>query len=223
MLQVYTSQNKISNISSKRKRNSFYSDKSLYYRTDTKAKALTYIESLTKLEAEILSYLFSFRGKSFIRLKHATVAAKVNCAEITVRRAITKFKRDGWVDNQQAVSVYSVNDYRFMVSLQLLYYVQMTSIKQSINAKRKLNKYNVDFLLPIENEQLNPISPEYYSRERGNYLSHAEMWWTYLKNEAENDFRLTELAGKSPNKILDAMFPELKPLWTQKKIHNPYN
>ena len=49
------------------------------------------------------------------------------------------------------------------------------------------------------------------------------MWWNYLKNEAENDFRLTELAGKSPNKILDAMFPELKPLWTQKKIHNPYN
>lgn len=223
MLQLYTSQNKISNISSKRKRNSFYSDKNLYYRINTTAKAQTYIESLTKLEAAILSYLFSFRGKAFIRLKHVTVAAKVNCAEITVRRAITKFKRDGWVDNQQAVSVYSVNDYRFMVSLQLLYYVQMTSIKQSINSKRKLNKYNMAFLLPIENEQLNSISPEYYSRERGNSPSHAEMWWTYLKNEAENDFQLTKFVEKSPNKILDAMFPELKSLWTQKKIHNPYN
>lgn len=223
MLQVYTSQNKISNISSKRKRNSFYSDKNLYYRINTTAKAQTYIESLTKLEAAILSYLFSFRNKAFIRLKHSTVAAKVNCSVMSVRRAITKFKRDGWVDNQQAVSVYSVNDYRFMVSLQLLYYVQMTSIKQSINAKRKLNKYNVDFLLPIENEHLNPISPEYYSRERGNFLSHAEMWWTYLKNEAENDLKFTKYVGKSPNKILDDMFPELKPLWTQKKIHNPYN
>ena len=195
----------------------------MYYRINTTAKALTYIKSLTKLESAILSYLFSFRGKAFIRLKHVTVAAKVNCAEITVRRAITKFKRDGWVDNQQAISVYSVNDYRFMVSLQLLFYVQMTSIKQSINAKRKLNKYNMVFLLPIENEHLNSISPEYYSRERGNSPSHAEMWWIYLKNEAENDFRLTKFVEKSPNKILDAMFPELKSLWTQKKIHNPYN
>ena len=60
------------------------------------------------------------------------------------------------------------------------------------------------FLLPIENEHLNSISPEYYSRERGNSPSHAEMWWIYLKNEAENDFRLTKFVEKSPNKILDA-------------------
>ena len=223
MLQVYTSQNKISNISSKRKRNSFYSDKSLYYRTDTKAKALTYIESLTKLEAEILSYLFSFRDKPFIKVRNKVIANKANCSEMTVKRATAKFKRDGWIDKQQANHVYNVNDFRLMVSLKLLFYVQMISIKQSINAKRKLNKYNMAFLLPVENDTHNPISPEYYSRERGNYPSHAEMWWNYLKNEAENDFRLTELAGKSPNKILDAMFPELKPLWTQKKIHNPYN
>ena len=137
MLQVYTSQNKISNISSKRKRNSFYSDKSLYYRTDTKAKAQTYIESLTKLEAEILSYLFSFRDKPFIKVRNKVIANKANCSEITVKRATAKFKRDGWVDKQQANHVYNVNDFRLMVSLKLLFYVQMISIKQSINAKRK--------------------------------------------------------------------------------------
>ena len=223
MLQVYTSQNKISNISSKRKRNSFYSDKSLYYRTDTIEKAQTYIESLTKLEAEILSYLFSFRDKPFIKVRNKVIANKANCSEMTVKRATAKFKRDGWIDKQQANHVYNVNDFRLMVPLQLLFYVQLLSRQQAINAKRKLNKYNMAFLLPIENVLHTNISPEYYSRERGNSLSHAEMWWTYLKNEAENDFRLTELAGKSPNKILDAMFPELKPLWTQKKIHNPYN
>ena len=34
----------------------------------------------------------------------------------------------------------------------------MISIKQSINAKRKLNKYNMAFLLPVENDIHNPIS-----------------------------------------------------------------
>lgn len=225
MLQVYTTQNKISNniLALKKTRNKYYSDISLYYRTDTTAKAKTYIESLTKLEAKILSYLFSFHDKKFIKLKNSTIALKADCSVITVQRATAKFKRDGWVDKEQANHVYNVNSFRFMVPLHLLFYVQMLSITQNINAKRKLNKSSVAFLLPIENDIHNPIPPEYYSRERGNFLSHAEMWWTYLKNEAENDLKFTKYVGKSPNKILDAMFPELKPLWTQKKIYNPYN
>jgi DNA-binding MurR/RpiR family transcriptional regulator len=137
-------QDNINNVLAPEKtKNKYCSDISFYCRNDTIEKAKTYIESLTKLEAAILSYLFSFHGKEFISLKHATVADNVGCSEITVKRATAKFKRDGWVDSQQAVSVYSVNDYRLMAPLQLLSYVQMTSIEQSINAKRKPNKHNL--------------------------------------------------------------------------------
>ena len=223
MLQVYTTQNKTSNNNSKRVRNRFYSNINNNFKVDTVELAKTYIESLTKLEAKILSYLFSFRDKKFIKLKNSTIALKADCSVITVQRSTAKFKRDGWVDKEQSNHVYNVNNFRFMVPLHLLFYVQMLSITQAINAKRKLNKSNITFLFPIENDIHIPISPEYYSRERGNFLSHAEMWWTYLKNEAENDLKFTKYVGKSPNKILDDMFPELKPLWTQKKIHNPYN
>ncbi len=101
-----------------------WSDPKLFKPMDKEYKS--YCNLLSESQQKIFRLIYDFRYNLFIKIKAQTIATKVGCSLITVKRAISRFRLDNVILTHQ-YNKYDVN--RFFVNPPHLFEIKLAKKK----------------------------------------------------------------------------------------------